>query len=404
MDAIRSLSPWQTACLAAYALVVAVSFLRVVVCAWEVRRTRFLSTESPKAGWDTVPLVSIMVPAKDEAESIQDCLRSLMRQDYRRFEILVVDDRSTDATPHIVQQLAAEDPRVRLIRVFDLPPGWTGKTHALDVCRKHARGEWYLFVDADTRHDPTCLSVVMREALDEGADMLSLLPAIDARTFWERAVQPVASACLLWLYPLRRVNNPACRQMGFANGQFILVHRQAYEAIGGHAGVRGQFVEDIHLGRGIRERGLNLRVAVGSSLASVRMYSTLAEIIRGWSRILYSAVDCRPARLRMLMGALCTFSVLPYAVLAGSGAALAAGWAPSFSAALCGLALAQEASQWALHSRLYAASRMPRRYLAFRLLGVFAMLHILRRTVQLCRTHEVTWRGTTYTRTLKRAA
>lgn len=404
MQFLSSLSGWQTVCLAAYGLVVLVATARWVVCSREMRHTRFLTPDDPKANWDTVPLVTIMVPAKDEAAGIEECLRSLSAQDYRRFEILVVDDRSRDATPQIVKRLSGEDHRIRLIRVFDLPPGWTGKTHALDVCRRHARGEWFLFVDADTRQHPSCLSVVMRECLDEQLDMLSLLPALDSRTFWERAVQPLASTCLMLLYPLSRVNNDACRNMGFANGQFILIHREAYKQIGGFASVRDQIVEDIHFGRRVREAGLKLRVVVGAAISSVRMYTSLSGILSGWTRIFYGAANNRPGMLWVLFAALCLFSLLPYAIVCGGAAALCAGGSMAFPAAMISLALIHEASQWAIYARLYAATGTPLRALALRGLGVLVMLRILRRAMHLCRTHEVTWKGTTYTQQRRRAA
>ncbi len=401
---ISSLPAWQIACLLAYSCVVLLAVFRLFYCSRESKRIRFLTPDHPRAHWNTVPLVSIMIPAKDEAAVIEQCVRSLMAQDYQRFEILVVDDRSTDDTPQIVQRLARVDGRIRLVRVHELPEGWAGKPHALDLCRRHARGEWFLFVDADTLQNPSCLSVAMRECLNERLDMLSLMPGLELRSFWEKAVQPLASTCLMLLFPLSRVNNDAARDMGFANGQFILIKRSAYESSGGFAAVRNQIQDDIQFGRNIRQAGLKLRVAVGAAISKVRMYTSLAGILSGWSRIFYGAVEGRPGKLWLLFAALCLFSLLPYSMLAASGIALCCGWNVSFTTAMILLASIHELSQWALYAKLYAMSGTSLRSIPLRIIGVFVMLRVLRRSIHMCRTQEVTWKGTTYRHSVRRAA
>jgi len=396
MQFFETMAGWQLALLGTYAAVVLIAYSRHIICSREIKKITFLKPDSPQLTGGEVPLVSVLVPAKDESERIEGCIQSLLEQDYANFEVIVVDDRSEDNTAEIVERMAAQDDRLRLVRIEELPPGWTGKTHALHVGQKQARGEWLLFVDADTNHHRSCLSVVLRDCIDHGADMESLLPALKANSFWESVIQPYAGTCLIILFPLSRVNNPNCMSSGFANGQFILVHRDAYERIGGHFGVRDKFVEDIHLGRAIRERGLGLRVVVGSALMSVRMYSSLREIVRGWSRILYAAVDFRPQKLHVLFAFICLLSVLPYAVIFGNGIALAAGMNTLFVKLGLALGLLHEFGQLTLYARTYATSRSPLRFLAFRWLAVLVMLRILRRTIRMCHTHEVTWRGTTY--------
>lgn len=404
MAFLESMPVWQLVLLASYGVVVLLALSRHWVCSHQMRHLKFFSPASPRIDRRNAPMVSVMIPAKDEAETIEACLKSLQAQDYPNFEILVVDDRSKDNTAKIVATMAMQDPRIRLIQIDVLPSGWTGKTHALHVCQKHARGEWLLFVDADTQHDSSCLSVTMRDCLDDGLDMLSLLPALDSRSFWERVIQPFVGTCLVILFPLTRVNNPACKTGGFANGQFILVKRDAYNKIGGHEGVRDKFVEDVHLGRKIREAGRGLRVAIGSGISKVRMYSTLEQIMRGWSRIFYSSVDFNPKKLYMLFAFICVFSVLPYAVIGGYGAAMLCGVTSPFVVISFAMGVLHEAIQLTLYARTYATTRSQLRYLAFRWIAVFVMLGILRRTINMCSTHEVTWRGTAYTKALQKAA
>jgi glycosyltransferase involved in cell wall biosynthesis len=390
------LSVWQSIVVAAYGVVVALCLARHFLWSWAMRRTPFLSPDSPRFEGGEAPLVSVLVPAKDEEEGVAECLRSLLQQSYPRFEVLVADDRSADRTAEIVERLAAEDSRLQLVRIVDLPAGWTGKCNALDQLQRRAQGEWLLFVDADTRHHPECVSVAVEEATRRSADLLSLMPSLDARTFWERTVQPFAAMCLMILYPLPQVNDPNRKDMGFANGQFILIRRSAYEAIGGHASVRDRFVEDVQLGRRVREQGLSLRVAMAPDLFSVRMYATLREIVRGWTRILYSAVDGRPGRLYMLAAFILAFSVLSYAVLVGTVAALAVGRSTPFVWTMLWLGAAHEILQQTMFARIYWTTRSRLAYLAFRPLAVFVMLYVAARAIRTCSTQRVVWRGTAY--------
>ena len=390
------MNSWQIAILIVYSVVILVSLLRHFVCTYEMRQATFLTPESPQRTDSDAPFVSIMVPAKDEEDGIGNCLRSLLAQDYPNFEIIVIDDRSEDETAAIVLQFVEEHHSVRLVQIDTLPEGWTGKTHALQIGQQHAFGEWLLFVDADTQHHPVCLSVVMQDCLESGADMESLLPALEANSFWEAVVQPFVATYLMVLFPLSRANNPLHQQSGYANGQFILVRRDAYDKIGKHESVRDKFVEDIHLGRRARQLGLHLRMVVGTSLSRVRMYSSLTEIIRGWSRIFYAAVDFRAAKLLPIFALVIALNLLPYLVMAIAGGALLTGMAIPFVIWSLALGITQEIVQWSVFARTYRASGCQRRYLAFRFLAICSMLVILARTVRLCQTHRVIWRGTTY--------
>lgn len=390
------MASWQWIVCGLYGIVVLLCLVRHFLWTWAMRNTPFLSPDSPKALDPSNPLVSILVPAKDEETGIADCLASLLTSDYPHLEILVADDRSRDRTAEVVEATARKDPRVRLVRIADLPAGWTGKCNALEQLQRHASGQWLLFVDADTRHHPSCLSGAVWAATSHGADMLSLMPSLDCRSFWEHTVQPFAGMCLMILYPLPRVNDPARKDMGFANGQFILVRRSAYEAIGRHAAVRDRFVEDIHLGRKIREKGLSLLVAMAPDLFRVRMYSTLGEIVRGWTRILYSAVEGRPGRLYLLGAFILVFSVLSYFVLGATTLGILAGKGSPFLWTMFWLGVAHETLQQTMFARIYRTTRSRLGYLWFRPLAVVVMLYVVAKAIRTCRTHRVTWRGTSY--------
>src|SRR5262249_28727971 len=149
---------------------------RHLVLSLVIPRLDILTRRSPRFDAPGPPLVTAIIPARNEEETLADCLVSVCAQDYPNLEILVVDDRSTDGTAAIARRFAASDPRVSLLTVDELPPGWTGKTHALHRAAAEARGEWLWFLDADTRHEPESLSVVLRYAVDRKAHLASLLP------------------------------------------------------------------------------------------------------------------------------------------------------------------------------------------------------------------------------------
>jgi glycosyltransferase involved in cell wall biosynthesis len=212
------MSPAQRLVLYVYGATLLVWVVRHVALVYLLRRVPWLTLRSPKFDGGDAPLVTAIIPAKDEEATLAACLTSVLSQDYPRLEILVVDDRSNDATASIAREFAARDARVRLISITDLPAGWTGKTHALHVAAREALGDWFWFIDSDTRHAPESLSIMMEYARAEGADLASLLPELRCESFWESVVQPLGAVTLIQSFPLFLVNNDRCR-LGFANGQ-----------------------------------------------------------------------------------------------------------------------------------------------------------------------------------------
>ncbi|HWP83739.1 MAG TPA: glycosyltransferase [Terriglobia bacterium] len=234
---------------------------------------------------NTPPLVSIIIPARNEEATIGDCLQSLVRQG-ERVEILVADDGSEDATASLVERFARQHPNVRLLAVPPLPGGWTGKNHALHVAVSESRGEWLLFTDADTRHAAGAVLQLVSRAEREGLDLVSCSPSQQTECWWEKAVIPQVYQLLARLYPFERVNDPA-DPLAAANGQYLLIRREAYRKIDGHSRIRGETLEDVALARRAKQAGLRLWFGPGDGLVTTRMYRTFSAMWEGWTKNLF---------------------------------------------------------------------------------------------------------------------
>ncbi len=385
----------QTWLLWLYAAAVALWPIRYLVIVWAERRLDILTPGSPRFAQPDPPLITAIIPAKDEEQSLPDCLRSVCAQDYPNLEILVVDDRSGDATPVIARQFAEADARVRVITIENLPDGWTGKTHALQVAADSARGEWFWFLDADTRHEPANLSIVMEYARNQNAALASLLPELRCETFWESVVQPLAGIVLIQAFPLFWVNDDR-KTLAFANGQYILIRREAYYAAGGHRAVRDRFVEDIGMAKKVKSLGLPIRVAIAHGLGSTRMYASLGQLVRGWSRILYDAFGRNPWRLFGTVLDPLIFSQSGHVALIAALVMLAIGTPGPFPLWLLGLSVVHHVLNYVVLRRLYHLSVPTSRHVAWFPLANLVMDWVLFRSIKMCFTGNVTWRGTSY--------
>ena len=237
------------------------------------------------------PLISIIVPARNEARNIQRCVTALLGQSYPNFEIIVVNDRSTDATPHLLAEVfgsipAGGKPNFRVIQGDELPPGWAGKPHALHQGVTIAQGEWLCFVDADTFAKSDLLASAYLAASSRQIDLFSIFTDQELGSFWEKTILPLVFTALSVGFPASRVNDPA-RPDAIANGQFILIRRSVYIAIGGHQTIRDQIAEDKALAYLVKGAGYRLLVADGRQLARTRMYTSLPEIWEGWTKNIY---------------------------------------------------------------------------------------------------------------------
>ena len=225
------------------------------------------------------PLVSVIVPARNEEPCLSKCLKSLVSQRDIGSEVIVVDDGSTDRTREIAESV----PGVRVVDAGPLPAGWNGKVNAMVAGAGLARGDWLLFTDADTVHRPGSLAHALAEAKQHGAALLSYSPAQEVHGFWEKAVMPVIFAELAGAYRPSEVSDPAS-QVAAANGQYLLISRAAYDAVGGHASVATSLLEDVALARAVKVSGRTLWFRFGGDAVSTRIYRSFRQLKEGWTK------------------------------------------------------------------------------------------------------------------------
>lgn len=268
-------------------------------------------------GSEELPFVSVLVPARNEEGNIGPCVESLLAQEYPRYEVIVLDDDSSDGTADVVRGIATVDQRLRLVRGKPLLEGWLGKHWACQQLAEEARGDLLLFTDADTRHRPSMLRNAVSSQHAEQADLLTALPYERMETWAERLVLPVMAWALLGLLPLPIAHRSRAPLLSGAIGQFMLFRRSAYEAVGGHAAVRGDVVDDMALARAIKAKGLRWRLQDASGDVECRMYQGPRGVFDGIGKCIYPAVRYR------LWVLLAVFVLLGLAFLEPAGILLA---------------------------------------------------------------------------------
>lgn len=354
--------------LAALALVLIV---RIVRADRKVPRVRDGDTLPPAPG-----LLTIVIPAHNEARVIAESVRGLRRQTRRNFEAIYVLDRCTDRTRELLVDAAEGDPRIRFIENDHCPEDWAGKCNACRVGAREARGEWLLFTDADCRFAPDMIDAMLSIAAARDTALLSALGRLTFQHRFERLLQPVAAAVLLRIFPLDKANREH-RRWPFANGQFLLFRREAYEAFGGHELVKDDLLEDLAFARAIHARGGRLGVVDASRRMEVAMYDSATAMRNGWTRIYIESCGRRPRRLVFAAVELLVVSVLlPLAAVAAAvlGVAGALGGRDG-SVILAATGLVALALGFATVALLHQRQRAP-------LLGAFAhplaALHVVR--------------------------
>lgn len=295
------------------ALLVTTGFAVVVLRG--MRRLRQLSDQPPA---ESLPSLSVVVPARNEADELEPALRSLLEVEYPEIEIIAVNDRSTDATAEVLERLTMASPRLRVFHVTQLPPGWLGKTHALHIGAQQARGAFLLFTDADVRFHPLALRRAVAYAARHQLEHLVVMPEITARGPLLRAVMLQFLAAFLFMFRPWRVHYDPKRYVGV--GAFNLVSRSAYRAIGGHKDLAMTPLDDLLLAKRLKQAGARSDALLGSGMVALDWYASTAAMVRGMEKNAFAAVDYRLGKLVASTGAVVMLGVWPWlGLVVGSG-------------------------------------------------------------------------------------
>lgn len=341
-----------------------------------------------------LPSVTVVLPAKDEAADLKDAASAILAQREVTLQLVIVDDRSTDGTGAVADRVAVEDARCRVIHNRELPDGWLGKSHACCRGAAEASSEWLLFTDADVRLDRDAAAAAIAQAEREGFDLFSLWPRDDSTGFWPGLLVPLCGAMIVIWYG-RAAARSSERGDAFANGQFLLIRRRVYEAVGGHEAVRACLIEDIPLARVVARSGGLVGSAPGPDLAGVRMYRTLAEVARGWRRIFVGVLT--PVQMLGCIGSLLLGSVLPLVLLPIALAMVVFGGASMWTTLWLCSAAVQLAVLMSVSIRFFGLAKCDRRRLWLYPLSVAGVLVILiGASWDAARGRMVEWRGTRY--------
>jgi len=265
------------------------------------------------------PLVSVLIPARNEAENIGRALYTITQQTYRNIEIIVLDDHSDDRTAEIVRKVANIEPRLRLIKGKPLPDGWTGKNWACHQLAREANGEQLLFVDADVQLAPEAISSGLARIEQNKLDMLSVFPTQIMQSLSERLVVPMMNWILLSFLPLRFVSDSPNPKFVAANGQFILLSREIYSVIGGHDAVKGKIVEDMELARKIKNNGNKIMTLLGGELISCRMYDNLVDAANGFTKNFYAGFNIPQWLFILFIAVLAVVYLVPFIAVLENG-------------------------------------------------------------------------------------
>jgi glycosyltransferase involved in cell wall biosynthesis len=232
--------------------------------------------------------VSVIIPARNEESVIATCIESLARQP-EISEIVVVDDQSTDGTASVVRNLSGKYQHLRLLQTDRLPDGWVGKNHALWTGVQQAKGDWLLFTDADAAHEPGSVARALQVAQERGAALVSFSPEQLTAEWYEKALIPYVYLRLAKFFSYDAVNDPKSKAAA-ANGQFLMIQRDVYDAIGGHASVAGEVLEDVAIAMRVKAAGHRISFDSGKGIVCVRMYRSFDDMWQGWKKNLYRLI------------------------------------------------------------------------------------------------------------------
>jgi chlorobactene glucosyltransferase len=363
-----------------------------------LRRGQALAAAQPPVG-----SVCVVVPAYNEAATIGRLIRSLRAETHPGLAVVLALDRCTDDTAAVARAAIAGDPRFEIVEIADCPDDWAGKVHAVHSgvtrSRAAAAADCLLFADADTEFEPGCIAAALALMRERGLDLLSLLSTLHHTTWYERVVQTAAAFELTRQYPLVRANASDASRRAFANGQFMLFRRAAYDAVGGHEAVHGALLEDLALARRIGASGRRAGVFLAAGLLRCRMYADWPAFRRGWKRIYTEAANRKPRRLTLAALRLRWLGTLlpAWSLAAAIGGGVAVAMAVPGGGLLLALALAALALWLVVLARVARIARAPLWTAPLHVVGAWLAANLLAEAASDLRNRRPTvWGGREY--------
>lgn len=336
------------------------------------------------APYGDCPRISILLAARDEEEKLPGALATLMEIDYPNLEVIAVDDRSQDQTGRILDEFAAAHPRLRVVHVSELPPGWLGKPHALQKAFEISDGDWLLFTDADVRFKPDVLRCAISLAKQHNLDHLSLLCGIEMVGFWEKALITFFAVVFYIASDPYRTSNPHSRfYVGI--GAFQMVKRSAYQASGTHRRLAMEVIDDMKLGKLIKQSGFRSGVGIGQDSVIVRWHAGLGNLVRGVTKNFFAGAGYNLGIVGLAIAGLLLTSVAPFlALLFGHG------WIRVFAAVAAVIAVC-------FHAAVAVTMRVSWLYALTHLIGALLLSYmLLLSTTVTLRQGGIVWRDTFY--------
>ena len=336
-------------------------------------------------------MVSAIIPARNEEDSIARAVESVAAQP-EIAEIIVVDDQSTDRTAAILTELAARIPKLKILHTRALPPGWVGKNYAVTLAADVAQGDWLLFTDADTRHMPGATRRALADAVDHNAVLVSYSPEQELGSFWERALIPFVYCRLSAKFSFARVNDPKLPDAA-ANGQFLMLLRDVYRKVGGHAAIASEVLEDVALARRVKRAGYQIYFTAPIGIIRTRMYRSFRALWEGWTKNLYPLMG--GTTKQMLSELLDVIPVLEM-ILPLSVWVLLQGTHPLPFLLLAALLIASIATRWARSGVVLYRNLYPLSYIKYYVPGMCLYTAALIASWWKNTRGSVQWKGRTY--------
>ncbi len=344
--------------------------------------------------------VCVVVPAHNEQDVIGGLIASLRAQDHPALSVVLCLDRCTDRTAAAARAAIGGDPRFEIVEIGECPSDWSGKVHAVwrgVTASGGAGADVLVFADADTVFDPSCVRATLALLRDRSLDLLSLLSSLTVTRWFEALAQPAATIEMVTQYPILRAGRREGRR-AFANGQFMMFRREAYEAVGGHRSVKDELLEDMALARRIAEAGRPAGVAVADGLLMCRMYASWAEFRRGWKRIYTELARRRPGRMERAAARVLLFGVALPSAAAAAAVVTSVVWHPAGAA----VGLAALAVFAVVLGLAYRSSRAPAALIPGYLMGAAVVAWLLLAAARdLRRGRAIEWAGRKYVRPVR---